>query len=126
MSRFCDVHNCEEPTVARVGDEELCKWHLKQQFPDVWGELFNDEPCEKSLEVSNDGSHNSFYDFPEYVSNIDDLSEYLGLDGFEFNILKSLTHRIGKRHEATDEMREAKKCVHYADRRLKKLERVKG
>lgn len=63
---------------------------------------------------ANDGSKNSFYAIPEWVEDLDDLAEYLKLDGFEFNILKSLWVHIGTRHSGTDEKREINKCLHYS------------
>ena len=46
---------------------------------------------------TNDGSKNNFYQIPEWVEDLDDLAEYLDLDGFEFNVLKSLWIKIGIR-----------------------------
>ena len=71
----------------------------------------------------NDGGHNSFYDFPKWVTNIDTLAEYLDLDGFDFNVLKTLTYKIGKRHAGTNEMRELKKRLHYTNAAITKAER---
>ena len=83
------------------------------------GKIMND-----ALKKS-DGGKNSFYDIPEWVLNVDDLAEYLDLRGDEFNILKSLWTNIGQRHDATNPLRESKKCLHYADRRFKRLEKDK-
>jgi len=81
----------------------------------------------KSVSIgSNDGSHNTFYDFPKWVTNIDTLAEYLQLDGFDFNVLKTLTYKLGKRHSGTNEMRELKKRLHYTNAALAKAERNKG
>lgn len=66
----------------------------------------------------NDGSKNNFYEIPEWVKDVDDLAEYLKLSFDEGNILKSLWCKIGDRHDATNPMREARKCVHYSERRL--------
>lgn len=75
--------------------------------------------------LKNDGGHNDFYDFPEWVKNIDTLAEYLQLSFAEGNILKSLTANLGNRHNGTDRNREINKCLHYAKVRAKSQERVK-
>ena len=72
---------------------------------------------------ANDGGKNDFYAIPDWVEDVDTLSEYLELDGYEFNILKTLWHRKGNRHDGTNPKREAKKCLHYANRRMEKIER---
>lgn len=64
----------------------------------------------------NDGSKNSFYAIPAWVEDLDDLSEYLKLDGFEFNLLKTLWVNMGDRHTGTNEAREINKRVHYANK----------
>ncbi len=70
---------------------------------------------------TKDGSKTSFYNIA-HCEDYDDLAEYLELDGFEFNIGKSLFANIGNRHDGTSPEREAKKCLHYAIRRaFKKL-----
>lgn len=74
----------------------------------------------------NNGGENPFYKLPEWVQDADTLSEYLELDGYEFNILKSLWSHKGQRHVGTDEEREAKKRLHYAQRGVDKLKRLKG
>ncbi|TLP41053.1 hypothetical protein [Arcobacter arenosus] len=74
-------------------------------------------------ETKNDGSKNDFYKIPDWVEDVDDLHEYLQLDGYEFNILKSLWSRLGNRHGATNPIREAKKCLHYAEKRLKRVQK---
>ncbi len=73
----------------------------------------------------NDGGHNKFYDFPKWVTNLDTLAEYLQLDGFDFNVLKTLTLNLGKRHSGTTEMRELKKRLHYTNAAIRKAERKK-
>ena len=72
---------------------------------------------------ANDGGKNDFYAIPDWVEDVDTLSEYLELDGYEFNILKTLWYRKGNRHDGTNPKREAKKCLHYANRRMEKIER---
>jgi len=67
-------------------------------------------------EYNQDGAKNSFYNI-ESCKDFDDLAEYLELDGFCFNIGKSLFANKGNRHEGTDKKREAKKCLHYSIRR---------
>lgn len=74
----------------------------------------------------NDGGENPFYKLPEWVQDVDTLSEYLELDGYEFNILKSLWSHKGQRHVGTNEEREANKCLHYAQRAVDKINRRKG
>jgi len=78
----------------------------------------------KKTNGSNDGSKNSFYAIPEWVEDVDDLAEYLKLDGFEFNVLKSLWAHIGDRHSGTNVKREANKRVHYANRSVAKIIRA--
>jgi hypothetical protein len=70
------------------------------------------------LEVKSDGAKNNFYRFADYVKDIDSLARYLKLNGAEFNILKSLTCNIGKRHNGTDSIREIKKGLHYSVERM--------
>lgn len=65
---------------------------------------------------TKDGSKTSFYNIA-HCEDYDDLAEYLQLDGFEFNIGKSLFANLGNRHDGTNPQREAKKCLHYAIRR---------
>lgn len=66
--------------------------------------------------AQNDGSKNNFYAIPAWVEDLDDLSEYLELDGYEFNILKTLWVHKGNRHNGTDEAREINKRLHYAQK----------
>jgi hypothetical protein len=76
-------------------------------------------------DVISDGGKNNFYQIPEWVNDVDDLCEYLELNFASGNILKSLWANKGKRHAATDSIREAKKRVHYANRELDRLEKNK-
>jgi len=69
-------------------------------------------------EVESDGGKNNFYTFPSFVTNIDSLARYLDLNGAEFNVLKSLTAKLGARHSGTDEKREVKKGLHYSVERM--------
>ncbi len=130
MSRFCDVNHCEEPAAARVAEEELCEMHLKSKYPSVYDGLFGDDEdfVEQETPVEggqNNGGKNSFYKLPEWVNDADTLSEYLELDGYQFNILKSLWTHKGQRHVGTDEEREARKCLHYAQRGVDRINRLK-
>lgn len=77
----------------------------------------------KIKEQKNNGLKNSFYQIPEWIKDLDDLSEYLKLDPYEFNILKTLWIHLGDRHDGTNEVREVNKCIHYSEKRLKKLNR---
>ena len=74
---------------------------------------------------TNDGSKNNFYSIPYWVHDLDDLAEYLDLDGFEFNTLKSLWLHRGDRHNGTNEEREINKRLHYANRSSRKYQRSK-
>ena len=74
-------------------------------------------------EQKNNGLKNSFYKIPDWIKDLDDLSEYLKLDPYEFNILKTLWIHLGDRHDGTNEAREVNKCIHYSEKRLKKLNR---
>jgi len=86
-------------------------------------EMFEESKKDAKIPGANDGSKNSFYDFPEWVTNIDTLAEYLQLDGYDFNVLKSLTVNLGERHAGTSKSRELKKRLHYAKMAIKKFER---
>lgn len=77
------------------------------------------------MENNENGLKNAFYEIPEWVKDLDDLSEYLELDPYEFNILKTLWCHKGDRHSGTNKKREANKCLHYASRRIEKLDRGK-
>jgi len=76
-----------------------------------------------TISGSNDGGKNSFYDFPDWVTNIDTLSEYLQLDGYDFNVLKTLTVNLGARHGGTSKKRELNKRLHYTKLAIKKFQR---
>ena len=52
-------------------------------------------------DVDNDGGKNNFYNFPDYVNNVDSLARYWKSTGAEFNVLKSLTANVGNRHLGT-------------------------
>ena len=66
--------------------------------------------------MQNDGSKNKFYKIPKWVKDLDDLSEYLELDPYEFNILKTLWLHKGNRHNGTNNTREINKRLHYAQK----------
>lgn len=70
--------------------------------------------------MQNDGSKNKFYEIPEWVKDLDDLSEYLELDPYEFNILKTLWLHKGNRHNGTNNTREINKRLHYAQKSKEK------
>lgn len=70
--------------------------------------------------MQNDGSKNKFYEIPEWVKDLDDLSEYLELDPYEFNILKTLWVHKGNRHIGTSNTREINKRLHYAQKSKEK------
>ena len=57
------------------------------------------------------------------MTNIDTLAEYLELDGYDFNVLKSLTVNLGARHAGTNKARELNKRLHYSKMAIKKLKR---
>lgn len=85
-------------------------------------EPYKSEPAGETIKVNNnDGGRNHFYDIPEWVVDVDDLAEYLELNYALGNVLKSLWINIGTRHAATNENREAKKRVHYANRELNRI-----
>ena len=75
---------------------------------------------EEIKEVVSDGSKNKFYEIPNWVKDLDDLSEYLNLDPYEFNVLKTLWIHKGKRHNGTNELREINKRLHYAEKSKEK------
>ena len=74
-----------------------------------------------SKEIISDGGKNSFYEIPNTVNDVDDLCEYLELNFAQGNILKSLWINKGQRHKGTNELREAKKRVHYSQRELNRI-----
>lgn len=80
-------------------------------------------PLKDKQAGQNDGSKNNFYQLPDWVKDCDTLSEYLNLDPYEFNILKTLWTNKGKRHNGTSKEREINKCIHYANKRKEKYER---
>jgi len=86
-------------------------------------EMFEESKKDAKIPGANEGSKNSFYDFPEWVTNIDTLAEYLQLDGYDFNVLKSLTVNLGERHAGTSKKRELNKRLHYSKMAIRKFER---
>jgi len=86
-------------------------------------EMFEESKKDAKIPGANDGSKNSFYDFPEWVTNIDTLAEYLQLDGYDFNVLKSLTVNLGERHAGTSKKRELNKRLHYSEMAIRKFKR---
>ena len=87
------------------------------------GHMYQEAAKDAKIPGANDGSKNSFYDFPEWVTNIDTLAEYLQLDGYDFNVLKSLTVNLGKRHAGTSKKRELNKRLHYSEMAIRKFKR---
>jgi len=94
----------------------------KEQNLAKMDKLFNAEKDAK-ITGANDGKKNRFYDFPEWVTNIDTLAEYLELDGYDFNVLKSLTINLGERHAGTNQERELNKRLHYSEMAINKFKR---
>ena len=90
---------------------------------DEWEDLDAEDEPETG---QNDGGENSFYKLPDWVYDVDTLSEYLELDPYQFNMLKALWSNKGQRHTATNKHREANKALHYAQREVDKLQRLKG
>jgi hypothetical protein len=103
---------------AHLEDTKKAAFGLRKKMDMQYAEFFTDVET-----GSNDGGKNSFYEIPEWVKDLDDLAEYLQLDGFEFNTLKTLWINIGMRHTGTTEEREIKKRIHYSNKSLKKMER---
>lgn len=70
----------------------------------------------ESIEQSHnkDGSKTDFYNIPEWVKDADDLAEYLELNFYLGNVLKTLWCNKGKRHDGTNKPREDKKRLHYS------------
>ena len=82
------------------------------------------ESIQTSENILNDGSKNSFYEIPEWVKDCDDLADYLGLDFFQGNILKSIWGiSKGNRHSGTSKDRDLNKIIHYANKSKDKLKR---
>ena len=77
-------------------------------------------------ENNNNGLRNNFYEIEEFVVDVDDLSESLNLDGFQFNILKSLFGLNESRHNGTSADRDSYKILHYAIKNVLKLKRSVG
>jgi DNA-binding response OmpR family regulator len=93
-----------------------------QRLDDIVDEAIKEVSKEEyqKNEVVSDGSKNKFYEIPSWVKDLDDLSEYLNLDPYEFNILKTLWIHKGKRHSGTNELREINKRLHYAEKSKEK------
>jgi len=75
------------------------------------------------LTGTNDGSKNDFYKFPDWVKDVDTLSEYWNLDFYDGNVLKTLTLNLGARHEGTSKKRELNKRLHYSKMAIEKFQR---
>lgn len=94
-------------------------------------EKMNTESTVPSLdkdESVNNGGKTDYYQLssaPFPINDFDDFAEWRKMDGFQFNIGKvAWTFNIG-RHDATDEIRDLYKVIHYAKRRITKLKREK-
>ena len=71
----------------------------------------------------SDGGKTDFYNIPNWVKDVDDLAEFLNLDGFLFNILKSMFGINKNRHEGTNSERDSRKLIHYSIRNYLKIMR---
>lgn len=120
-------------TVLRIiENDEYNKCCLLDKDRNLWYsyedlELFSKEETKSNCEDNKsnlDGSKNSFYEIPKWIKDLDDLSEYLELDPYEFNILKTLWIHKGNRHQGTNEKRELNKRLHYSNKSLEKFERL--
>jgi len=72
---------------------------------------------------NNNGLTNDFYKIKEWVVDVDDLAESLNLDGYQFNILKSLFGLNKSRHNGTTPLRDSNKMLHYSIKNLVKYYR---
>lgn len=131
------IHKKHENVLMAFLDGKEIEWTnskeylIVENFIDTYVEdrYYRIKETKSSCEVQNsnlDGSKNSFYAIPEWVEDLDDLSEYLELDPYEFNILKTLWIHKGNRHSGNSEKRELNKRVHYANKSLKKFERLEN
>ena len=75
---------------------------------------------------SNDGFKNNFYKFKPWVYDVDTLAESLNLDGFLFNVLKSLFGVTISRHDGTNPERDLNKLLHYSLKSSIKIRREKN
>jgi len=76
-----------------------------------------------SKKKKTSGFTNNFYAINKWVVDCDDLSEQLGLNGFLFNVLKSLFGMSQSRHSGTSVIRDSEKIVHYSIRNLMLIKR---
>lgn len=120
-----NTYKCQRCGAEFSYEHLLIKNQLSQRTPMTCVASCQGLLVEKGKSGSNDGSKNSFYKIPEWVKDVDDLSEYLQLDPYEFNILKTLWVNIGERHSGTNQEREINKCIHYANKRKEKYERAR-
>lgn len=119
-SGFTDCPHCEAKFAWEVG------------FNNSWGIITPSQPqflpsLDKDESVNN-GGKTDYYQLssaPFPINDFDDFAEWRKMDGFQFNIGKvAWTFNIG-RHDATDEIRDLYKVIHYAKRRITKLKREK-
>lgn len=73
----------------------------------------------------NNGLQNNFYKIKFWVKDVDDLAESLTLDGYQFNILKSLFGLNKSRHDGTSPLRDSNKMLHYSIKNLVRYHRDK-
>ena len=131
INKHCDVHGCPDNANSTIQNSDktttyLCQKHWEMRRTKTVKEM---EYVQIQPELStgqNNGGANMFYKLPDWIHDVDTLAEYLELDGFEFNILKSLWRHKGQRHVGTSEEREVNKCLHYAQRSVDKVNRKKG
>lgn len=75
----------------------------------------------------SDGSKTDYYNIPNEVNDLDDLSDYLDLTPAEFNCIKAIfgmaiERKTGDaRHKGTNSKRDSNKLLHYAKRINKRL-----
>lgn len=104
----------------------------KNFTPNYWSEHFRYETkieTEVIIDNSiNNGGKTDYYQLesaPFTIKDFDDFAEWRKLDGFQFNMGKVMwTFNCG-RHAGTDEIRDLNKVIHYAQRRILKLQRMK-
>lgn len=117
--------------ISNVKNENI-KWilpndELNEKLKDELKYLPDDKDIYRGTRIesgANDGSANAFYKIPDWVKDCDLLAEYLELDHYEANILKTLWINKGARHDGTNKNRELNKRLHYAQKSIEKLNRL--
>ena len=87
----------------------------------------NKHPMSKEFKeaIISDGGKTDFYDIGN-AKDVDDLCEHWSLKFDEGNCLKAIVGIAkGSRHSGTNNLRDARKLVHYANRILKRIENDK-